>query len=179
MSTSKKKKLTIKQELFICEYCNNGFNATQAAISAGYSKKTAKEMGAENLTKPHIAVEVDKRKKKFLAKAYDQYEVSDERIIREMSLLAFSNKADYFDSDGRLKPIHKLTRDQAAAITEVTQKSFGKDGEILSQTYKIADKKTMLDMLAKYKKLYSEDDEAGKTKHELPTINITFPSNGR
>lgn len=46
-------KLTDKQELFAREYLKD-LNATQAAIRAGYSEKTAKEMGYENLTKPHI-----------------------------------------------------------------------------------------------------------------------------
>ena len=36
-------------------------NATQAAIRAGYSEKTAKEIGHENLTKPHIAAAIEQR----------------------------------------------------------------------------------------------------------------------
>ena len=47
-------KLTAKQMRFCEEYLID-FNATQAAIRAGYSKKTAKEIGCENLTKPNIA----------------------------------------------------------------------------------------------------------------------------
>lgn len=46
--------LTAKQALFVKEYLVD-LNATGAAIRAGYSEKTAKEMGHENLTKPHIA----------------------------------------------------------------------------------------------------------------------------
>lgn len=51
------KKLTAKQQRFIEEYLVD-CNATQAAIRAGYSKKTAKVIGAENLTKPDIATAV-------------------------------------------------------------------------------------------------------------------------
>lgn len=174
-----KKKLTVKQSLFVCEYCSNGFNATQAAISAGYSKKTAPFIGSENLKKPYLAAEIEKRKAHVLNKLYDQYEISEDRILREMALLAFVNTADFYDENDNLKPISELTRDQAAAITEITEKSYGKGTPIIERKYKVADKKPMLDMLAKYKKLYNEDDEAGKTKHELPTINISFPSNGR
>ena len=46
-------KLSPKQKLFCEEYAKTK-NATQSAINAGYSKNTAKEMGYENLTKPHI-----------------------------------------------------------------------------------------------------------------------------
>lgn len=47
-------KLTNKQERFVSEYLID-LNATQAAIRAGYSVSSAKEIGCENLTKPNIA----------------------------------------------------------------------------------------------------------------------------
>ena len=47
-------KLTKKQEAFCEEYLKD-MNATQAAIRAGYSKKTAGSIGDENLRKPAIA----------------------------------------------------------------------------------------------------------------------------
>ena len=46
-------KMTLKQQLFCDEYLID-LNATQAAIRAGYSKKTARKIGQENLTKPDI-----------------------------------------------------------------------------------------------------------------------------
>lgn len=46
-------KLTTKQKKF-CKYLASGYNATQAAKKAGYSAKTARQMGCENLTKPYI-----------------------------------------------------------------------------------------------------------------------------
>jgi len=51
------KKLTAKQESFVAEYLID-LNATQAAIRAGYSEKTAYSIGQENLTKPEIAAAV-------------------------------------------------------------------------------------------------------------------------
>ena len=46
-------KLTVKQQKFADEYIISG-NATESAIKAGYSKKTAASVGAENLRKPYI-----------------------------------------------------------------------------------------------------------------------------
>lgn len=46
-------KMTPKQKLFCDEYLID-LNATQAAIRSGYSKKTARKIGQENLTKPVI-----------------------------------------------------------------------------------------------------------------------------
>ena len=53
-------KLTPKQKAFADYYIELG-NATEAAIRAGYSKKTAKEVGYENLTKPHIKSYIDEK----------------------------------------------------------------------------------------------------------------------
>jgi len=62
-----KKKLTPKQKLFCKEYLKD-LNATQAAIRSGYSKKTAQQIGADNLSKLVIQTEIqkgaDKRSKK-------------------------------------------------------------------------------------------------------------------
>ncbi len=51
--------MTPKQQRFVQEYLID-LNATQAAIRAGYSKKTAKQIGQENLTKPDVKTAIDK-----------------------------------------------------------------------------------------------------------------------
>ena len=53
-------KMTAKQMRFCDEYLID-LNATQAAIRAGYSEKTATVIGSENLTKPYIREYIDKR----------------------------------------------------------------------------------------------------------------------
>lgn len=53
-------KLTPKQQAF-CDFYIECGNATEAAQRAGYSKKTCKEIGAENLTKPHLRAYVDQK----------------------------------------------------------------------------------------------------------------------
>lgn len=53
--------LTPKQRRFADEYIANGFNATQAAKDAGYSKKTAYSIGNENLSKPEIVEYIRER----------------------------------------------------------------------------------------------------------------------
>lgn len=63
-----KKGLTSKQAIFVQEYVINK-NGTQAAIAAGYSKKTAKQMACENLTKPYIVQEKDRLMSKLADEA--------------------------------------------------------------------------------------------------------------
>lgn len=52
------RKLTTKQKVFCDEYIKSG-NAKEAAIKAGYSPKTAKSIGQENLTKPDLKAYID------------------------------------------------------------------------------------------------------------------------
>lgn len=66
----KERKLTPKQQKFADYYIETG-NATEAAIKAGYSKKTARVIGQENLQKPAIKSYIDKRMK----------ELADKRIM--------------------------------------------------------------------------------------------------
>jgi len=56
----KERKFTDKENRFIEEYCID-FNAARAAKAAGYSEKTARFIGYENLTKPNIRAAIDKR----------------------------------------------------------------------------------------------------------------------
>jgi phage terminase small subunit len=60
----KENRLTPKQKAF-CDFYIESLNATESAIKAGYSKKTAKEIGCENLTKLHIRAYIDERMKQL------------------------------------------------------------------------------------------------------------------
>ena len=69
----KKDKLTLKQKKFADEYIISG-NATQSAIKAGYSKKTAGVIAVENLEKPNIKAYIDERLKELDDKAIAKQE---------------------------------------------------------------------------------------------------------
>ena len=60
-------RLTIKQKRFVDEYIISA-NATDAAIKAGYSKRTAKSIGAENLTKPDIVNALREKEREIQSK---------------------------------------------------------------------------------------------------------------
>ena len=64
-------KLTIKQQRFADEYIISG-NATEAAIKAGYSKKTANVIGVENLIKPNIKTYIDEKLKKLSDNSFNR-----------------------------------------------------------------------------------------------------------
>lgn len=65
-------KLTPKQKRFADEYIKTG-NATQSAIEAGYSKKTAQVIGAENLSKPMVKAYIEERMAEIASKRVMSY----------------------------------------------------------------------------------------------------------
>jgi len=70
----KEVKPTAKQFTFVSEYLVNGNNATQAAISAGYSEKTARFIAAENLSKPIIKQMLSEMKQVLLSRYIMSYD---------------------------------------------------------------------------------------------------------
>lgn len=82
--------LTPKQQRFVAEYLVD-LNATQAAIRAGYSAKTARVTGPENLSKPAIAAAIQAGTRKDAEKI----ELSKEAIIAELMKIAFSDMKQF------------------------------------------------------------------------------------
>jgi len=78
-------RLTAKQDRFVEEYLVD-LNATQAALRAGYSEKTARSIGAENLSKPDI--------EKAIADALEarrlRTEITQDRVLEELAAIAFA-----------------------------------------------------------------------------------------
>jgi phage terminase small subunit len=107
----KARKMTPKQTRFVSEYLID-LNATKAAIRAGYSRKTAKSIGQENLTKPDIFARISACQEILLAKNA----ITADNVLQELARLAFFDVRNLFAPDGSLLPIHKLDRDTAAGI---------------------------------------------------------------
>lgn len=84
------KKLTDKQRKFCTEYLFD-LNATQAAIRAGYSKKTAKEQGHRLLTNVHIQQYVSEQQRKLQISTG----ITTEMVVRELASIGFSRIDDF------------------------------------------------------------------------------------
>ena len=81
--------LTAKQSAWLAAYLSNGFNATQAARTAGYkgNAKTLSVVGAENLAKPSISARVEK----VIGAALEKAQISVDRLAVELGYLALSD----------------------------------------------------------------------------------------
>jgi hypothetical protein len=95
--------LTDKQLRFVEEYLID-FNATQAAIRAGYSARTANEQGAQNLAKLSIGDAIRLR----IGQLSKRAEIDADQILGEIDTLALSDLGDVFDQTAealRMRPI--------------------------------------------------------------------------
>lgn len=150
-----------RQLLFIAEYVVDR-NGKQAAIRAGYSPRTAESQASRLLRIGKVRAEIDRR----IAKIEDKLELSAERVLSELGKMGFANMLDYVQVQGgdAFVDLSKLTRDQAAAIQEITVDEYteggGEDAKNVKRVrIKLAPKRDSLELLGKHFKLFTEKHE--------------------
>lgn len=163
--------LTPKQQLFVNEYLVD-LNATQAALRSGYSEKTAKQMGTENLAKPYIAAAIQAA----MNKRANKLEITADRVLEEIAKLAFFDPRKFFNADGSPIPIQDLDDDTAMALSGIDVleefEGSGKDRVFVGYTkkFKLSDKKASLELLGRHLKLFTDKIEhSGKLEVESLT----------
>lgn len=106
--------LTKKQEMFVKEYLVD-LNATQAAIRAGYSTKTAGVIGVENLRKPLIQTAIQRA----MGERSARVELTADNVLRELRDLVFHNPKNYYDQNGKLLAIKDMPDEVAKTVHSV------------------------------------------------------------
>lgn len=153
-------KLTEKQQRFVDEYLID-LNATQAAIRAGYSVKTANEQGSQNLAKLSIQQAIAKA----MAERSKRTGINQDRIVLELAKIAFVKITDVVNSDCEILP----DADEAdiAAIESVKVKTIPtKSGESgIEREVKLASKLKAIELLGKHLGMWNDNLD----------INITQP----
>lgn len=136
--------MTEKQKRF-CEYYIASGNATESAIKAGYSKKTAKETGYENLTKPHIKEYIDKKLEEMASdRIADATEVLERltqiarREVKENQVVTLRTKQEKWVPTGENGQLKKMVIEaEKAEVVEMPAKLSDVNGALrmLGQRY--------------------------------------------
>lgn len=146
--------MTNKQKRFCEEYLID-LNATQAAIRAGYSPRSANKIAAENMAKPGIRACIDKE----MAERSKRTGVNADRVIRELARVAFVNAPDVIDLDKAVL-LDGATPDDTAAISGVKVKCTVTDtGQTIEREIRLADKIKALELLGKHLKMFPDKME--------------------
>lgn len=168
--------LTDKQLKFCNEYLLD-FNATRAAIAAGYAESSAAESGCENLIKSNVIDYLKGRQDKLAIK----HNITLDKVVKEYSKIAFHDIRKCFDENGDLIPIIDLDEDTAGAIAgmEIYEEKSNKGEETFTtgktKKIKILDKRAALDSLCKVlgyneaerHEISGKDGEAIKNEHRF------------
>jgi phage terminase small subunit len=160
-----KTKLDPKRARFVQEYLID-LNATQAAIRAGYSKKTAYSQGQRLLKN----VEVQKTIQRAQAARAERVEESKDDWLRELKLIGHSNISDLVDIDSdtgaiRAKGFKEMPKGASRAIESITEvrtiheSADGKQCVVNSRlTFKLHSKLDALDKIGKHLGFFEQDN---------------------
>ena len=144
-------KLNDKQRRFVQEYLID-LNATQAAIRAGYSPKTAGQQGFDLLKNPEVQAALDQAK----IERSEETKIDAAWVLTRLAEEATADVGDLYHADGHLKPIHewpKIWRQGLVAGIDVEeiQVEGVKMGEI--KKIRLSDRIKRLELIGKHVKV--------------------------
>ena len=145
--------LTDKQALFCKEYLVD-FIATQAAIRAGYSKKTAKSIAYENLTKPYLqeylAIMVEEK--------FEKVEITVELVLKHLYDMAFFDPLELLDEDGDFLPISMWPKGTGKLIAGLDiQTVRDENGKTVTiKRLKIPSRERNIENLGRYRAMFTD-----------------------
>ncbi len=151
--------LTAKQQRFKEEFLVD-LNATQAAIRAGYSEKTAYSQGQRLLKN----VEVQAAIRQAMQERSERTQITQDQVLREFAVVGFATMGNYLDfgDDGQVRlDFSDLTPEELAVISEITQsvhtEGKGDDAKTVTRIkFKLHNKLSALDSMARHLGMYND-----------------------
>jgi phage terminase small subunit len=163
--------LTDKQEMFCREYLTD-LNATQAAIRAGYSAKTANRTAHENMTKPEIQARLAELMKERNQKA----QISSEYVLNRLVEIDQLDVLDILNDEGDMKPVKEWPKSWRTTLSGLDIIAMGSDQDTTTLVKKIKwpDKLKNLELLGKHidVQAFKEQTENRVTIQELSDEDI-------
>lgn len=143
-------KLRDKQRRFVDEYLID-LNATQAAIRAGYSVKTANEQGSRLLANVSVQTAIAEK----MAERSRRTGVNQDRVVLELAKIAFVKLTDIIDEKGKIKDT--ATEDDLACLEGYKYKYSDTDtGYSVEREVKLSSKMKALELLGKHLGMWND-----------------------
>lgn len=153
--------LTDKQEMFCREYLID-LNATQAAIRAGYSERTARASGYENLTKPDIQSRIADLK----LQRNEQVNIDAAYVLRRLVEIDEMDVLDILLENGELKPVMNWPKVWRTSLSGIDVTEIAGDAAGLLKKIKWPDKVKNLELLGKHITVQAFREQV-KTEHDV------------
>ena len=162
------KPLTAKQEMFCLEYLID-LNATQAAIRAGYSEKTAHSIGNENLIKPLIQDRISELNTKRL----DSVDLDAKYVLKRLVEIDSLDVIDILDSDGCMKQIIDWPKEWRTSISglDINEMIVGDISSVVKKI-KWPDKLKNLELLGRHVDIKAWDGESSSSDVPIHKVKI-------
>lgn len=167
--------LTDKQERFIKEYLID-LNATQAAKRAGYSEKTAQEIGSQNLSKVIIQTAIQKAQRE----RHERLQIDADYVLNRHVEIDQMDVADIFDDDGSMLSVLNWPKCWRTTISgiDISEMVNASDNEVIISVLKKIkwpDKLRNIELLGKHISIqaYSNNHTITKVKAK-PVESITY-----
>ena len=147
--------LNAKQKRFCEEYVID-FNQTQAAIRAGYSKKTARQQGSKLLTKGNIIQYVDELKAGILKRS----KMTVDECVQRLTAMARFDILDLYDENGAFKDLKDIPEDTRMAIESIDSDDIKMGDTKIGETkkLKLSSRRENIKELMKYLGGYEKDN---------------------
>lgn len=162
LDQQKESSLSVKEELFCQEYvsCNVAVRAALRVwpeLSYDYASTKSERLMKKDEIKQRISQITEEHK--------ERYGLTESKILKRLAALATFDRRTLHRPDGTIKPIHELTEEEAAAITEIESVELfegrGEDRQAIGVVRKVkfADPKGSLELAGKHLKLFTEKHE--------------------
>lgn len=156
-------KVTAKEEIYCQKYIKY-LNKKKAAVAAGYSKRSAKEIGYENFTKPHIQVRISEIRQEIK----EELGIDDHSVLTELASLSYWNIKDFVGEKNVIKDLSKMQKDKLRPVVGIKIKetftTMGKGENAttikeITTELKMVDKKGSLVDLGRHLGIFEKDNK--------------------
>lgn len=173
------KPLSPQRKRFVEAFLANGGNATQAAITAGYAKKAARQTGHKLVTSGDIQAEIQRRRVPVVQRLEVATEWTLAKVIDRLALIADFDLRKIYDEQGNPRKPHELPSEIVLALaSHKTRQILTDDGTnvltINLEEYRSNDRQAALMSIGKHLGGFREKDPDDPAAAALPVVDAAL-----